>query len=217
LRSSNDKVRRFFDAYAEKFDALYGENVRRNFFNRILRSSVYERFRLAAADADGLDEGFSVLDVGTGPGRYLSLLAPRAGRLVGVDLSEGMLGPARGRAESEGYVGKLELRAGDFLGMDFNEEFDIVLAFGYFDYISDPPAHFRRMVELSRNLVLATFPKRWHVLTLQRKIRYLLGRCPVRFYSLKAIEELLEFREDAVSEIIDIGRDYYVRVKKRTT
>lgn len=216
MRSSDDKVKRFFDAYAEKFDALYGENVRHNFFNRILRSSFYERFRLAATDADGLGEGFSVLDVGTGPGRYLSLLAPRAGRLVGVDLSEGMLGPARARAESEGYAVKLELRAGDFLGMDFNEEFDLVLGFGYFDYISDPQTHFRRMVELSRNLMLATFPKRWHILTPQRKIRYLFGCCPVRFYSLREIEKLFKFREDAVFEIIDIGREYYVRVEKRT-
>jgi ubiquinone/menaquinone biosynthesis C-methylase UbiE len=216
LRSSNDKVKRFFDAYAEKFDALYGVNVRHNFFNRILRSSVYERFRLAAANADELDEGFSVLDVGTGPGRYLSLLAPRAGRLVGVDLSEGMLGPARARAESEGYAGELELRAGDFLGMDFNEEFDLVLAFGYFDYISDPSAHFRRMVELSRSLVLATFPKRWHVLTLQRKIRYLFGRCPVRFYSLREIGKILESLEGNGVEIMDLGREYYVRVKKST-
>lgn len=212
----SEKVKKFFDEYAEKFDALYGENVRNSFVNRILRASIYERFRLAAADAEGFDDGFSVLDVGTGPGRYLSLLVPRAGRLVGVDLSEGMLGPARARAEAEGYANELELRAGDFLDMDFNEEFDLVLALGYFDYIFDPPAHFRRMVELSRGLVLATFPKRWNVLTPQRKIRYLLKRCPVRFYSLKDVERLFKSRKETAAEIIDIGREYYVRVKRST-
>lgn len=209
----NEKVRKFFDEYAEKFDTLYGKDVRKKPLNRFLRASVYERFRLAAADAERLDEGFSALDIGTGPGRYLSLLAPRAGRLVGVDLSESMLGPARDRAEAEGYTGKLDLRTGDFLEMDFDEKFDIVLAFGYFDYIFDPAAHFRRILALSRELVLGTFPKRWNLLTPQRKIRYFLKRCPVRFYSLTEIKEYLgDYNEERV-DILDIGREYYVRVK----
>lgn len=209
----SEKVKKFFDGYAEKFDALYGEGVRSNPINRILRASVYERFRLAAFDAEQLGEGFSVLDVGTGPGRYLSLLAPKASRLVGVDLSEGMLGPARTRAETEGYAGKLELRAGDFLGMDFSEQFNLVLAFGYFDYVSEPAAHFRRMIELSRGLVLATFPKRWHLLTFQRKIRYFFRRCPVRFYSLHEVDKYLACKNANVTEVLNIGREYYVRVK----
>jgi SAM-dependent methyltransferase len=207
------KVKDFFDEYAEKFDALYGDGVRRRPVNNIFRASVYERFRLAAADAERFGVGFSVLDVGTGPGRYLSLLAPRAGRLVGVDLSEGMLGPARARAASEGYTDKLELLAGDFLGMDFDEEFDLVLAFGYFDYVFEPAAHFDRMVDLCRGLVLATFPKRWHPLTLQRKIRYAAKRCPVRFYSISNVKEYIAITSESETEVIDMGREYYVRLK----
>lgn len=209
----SEKVKDFFDEYAEKFDALYGEDVRRRPVNKVFRASVYERFRLAAADAERLGVGFSVLDVGTGPGRYLSLMAPKAGRLVGVDLSEGMLGPARTRAETEGYAGKLELRTGDFLGMDFDEEFDLVLAFGYFDYVFEPAAHLRRMADLCRGLVLATFPKRWHPLTLQRKIRYVMKRCPVRFYSISNVKEYLANTNESEAEIIDMGREYYVRLK----
>jgi SAM-dependent methyltransferase len=211
--SLNEKVKEFFDEYAEKFDALYGENVRRKPVNRIFRASVYERFRFAAADAERLGVGFSVLDVGTGPGRYLSLLAPKASRLVGVDLSEGMLGPARARAALEGYTDKLELLAGDFLTMDFDEEFDLVLAFGYFDYVFEPAAHFRRMTDLCRGLVLATFPKRWHLLTLQRKIRYGMKQCPVRFYSISNVKEYIASINETEAEVIDMGREYYVRVK----
>lgn len=214
MKKPNEKVRKFFDEYAAKFDALYGEDVRANLFNRIFRASVYERFRLAATDAERLCEGFSVLDVGTGPGRYLSLMAPKAGRLVGVDLSDGMLGPARARAELEGYTDKLELLAGDFLNVDFGEEFDLILAFGYFDYVFEPAAHFRRMNDLCRGILLATFPKRWHPLTLQRKIRYTLNRCPVRFYSLSNVNGYIATTDYAEADVIDIGREYYVRMNK---
>ena len=68
------------------------------------------------------------------------------------------------------------------------------------------------MIDLCRGLVLATFPKRWHPLTLQRKIRYVMKRCPVRFYSSKNVEKYVAGTNEA--DVLDIGREYYVRVNE---
>ena len=209
----NDKIKGFFDEYAEDFDTLYTDDKRKSFINRVLRASFYRRFELAFKDVRSLEGGFTVLDVGTGTGRYLSLFAPKAKRMVGIDLSGNMIEMAKVRAKGDGYLGRLELIVGDFRRERFETNFDIVSGFGYFDYITDPSPHFRKMIELSTGLVLASFPKRWHVLTLQRKIRYAISRCPIRHYTVREILEYSGVNDHAQVEIVDIGREYYVRIR----
>lgn len=51
------------------------------------------------------------IDVGCGNGRHAELLAERAGRVVGIDLSRGLLTEARERARDRGF--RLELLQGD--------------------------------------------------------------------------------------------------------
>jgi ubiquinone/menaquinone biosynthesis C-methylase UbiE len=210
---NEDKVRDFFENYARDFDTLYSDNKRKNFVNRILRASFYRRFDLAVEDVERLKEGFTVLDVGTGTGRYLSLFAPKARLIVGIDLSRNMIRMAKIRAEEEGYSDRLELKVGDFLSEDFGIGFDIVTGFGYFDYTLDPAPHLRKMIKVSKGLVLASFPKRWHLLTLQRKLRYVLSRCPIRHYTAREILEYSDVDDLDRIEIVDIGREYYVRVR----
>jgi len=53
-----------------------------------------------------------LVDLGTGSGRMLTLLAPKAGTAVGLDLSQRMLNIARVHVEAEGLKG-IELRHGD--------------------------------------------------------------------------------------------------------
>jgi len=208
----NGKVKGFFEQYAEEFDTLYTDNKRRSFVNRVLRASFYRRFELAFNDIKRIESGFSVLDVGTGTGRYLSLFAPKAKSMVGIDLSGNMIEIAKGRAKRDGYLDRLELIAGDFLTEHFDTDFDVVAGFGYFDYTPEPTPHLRKMIQLSKGLVLASFPKRWHVLTLQRKLRYTITRCPIRHYTVRGILEYSGINDRAKVEIIDIGREYYVRI-----
>jgi 2-polyprenyl-3-methyl-5-hydroxy-6-metoxy-1,4-benzoquinol methylase len=211
--SKKDKVKDFFENYARDFDTLYSDNKRDNFINRILRASFYRRFELAFRDVEKLKNGLTVLDVGTGTGRYLPLFAPKAQRIVGIDLSENMIKMAKARAEEEGYSGCLELKVGDFLRERFGNKFDLVTGFGYFDYTLDPSPHFRKMIKLSSGLVLASFPKRWHILTLQRKLRYMISRCPIRHYTVGEIMEYSNVDDRGCVEIVDIGREYYVRIR----
>ncbi len=76
-----------------------------------------------------------VLDVCCGTGAALRLLRPLARqRVVGVDLSQGMLEEARQRlADTSGPP--LELLRADALALPFHEEFDLVTSFGAFGHI----------------------------------------------------------------------------------
>jgi predicted TPR repeat methyltransferase len=87
-RASDDYVRRTFDHFADAFD----ENLRDLGYRAPqLVAEALERHRGAAGDVVKLD----VLDAGAGTGLCGPLLRDRAGTLVGVDLSSGMLEKAR--------------------------------------------------------------------------------------------------------------------------
>jgi ubiquinone/menaquinone biosynthesis C-methylase UbiE len=112
-----EKVCKFFDDYLDGFDALNNENKLARRIHRFLRASLFQRFELTGEEAKQFKPGFSAIDIGTGSGRYLALLAPYAGELTAIDLSEPMLSRARLRAEMEGCADKLTLLNGDFLDL----------------------------------------------------------------------------------------------------
>lgn len=65
-----------------------------------------------AVDALDVRPDSIVLDVPVGTGQALPHLAPRAGRVIGIDLSDGMLARARARVERAGWA-NVDLVAGD--------------------------------------------------------------------------------------------------------
>ena len=96
-RASDAYVEQVFDAFAESFD----EHLRR---------LAYQAPQLAidalAADTGAARQDMDVLDAGCGTGLCGPLLRPYARRLVGVDLSTGMLAQARGRGVYEDLVSR---------------------------------------------------------------------------------------------------------------
>ncbi len=86
----------------------------------------------------------SLLDVGTGTGRMLSLLAPRAQRVVGVDASHAMLQVARAnldraRERLPARAARIELRQGDIYALPVERgAFDLVLIHQVLHYLDDP-------------------------------------------------------------------------------
>jgi ubiquinone/menaquinone biosynthesis C-methylase UbiE/DNA-binding transcriptional ArsR family regulator len=84
----------------------------------------------------------TLLDIGTGTGRMLELLADRADRLVGLDASHSMLAVARAhleRAELHLASGRVELRQGDIYSMPFERSaFDLVVVHQVLHYLDDP-------------------------------------------------------------------------------
>lgn len=74
-----------------------------NFYDRSLEP-LYRDARRAAAEALRVGPDHAVLDLPCGTGQGFNDLAPRCRRLVGVDLSAGMLRRARQRAGQHGWT-----------------------------------------------------------------------------------------------------------------
>jgi ArsR family transcriptional regulator len=80
------------------------------------------------------------LDIGTGTGRILELIAPHADRAIGIDLSREMLAVARTRLERP-TVGHCRLRKGDMYRLPWPEDsFDLVTFHQVMHYADDPGA-----------------------------------------------------------------------------
>lgn len=76
-----------------------------------------------------IDEGKYVLDVGCGVGVTPCFIAKRYGcRVVGVDISEGMVERSKERAEREGVADRVEFRLADAQDLPFEDDlFDAVI------------------------------------------------------------------------------------------
>lgn len=91
----------------------------------------------------------NLLDLGTGTGRMLQLLAPRAERAVGLDASHAMLSVARANLERAGLT-RVELRQGDIYAPPFGRgSFDLVVVHQVLHYLDDPA---RALAEAARLL-----------------------------------------------------------------
>jgi ubiquinone/menaquinone biosynthesis C-methylase UbiE/DNA-binding transcriptional ArsR family regulator len=92
----------------------------------------------AVLDALGPSACRNLLDLGTGTGRMLQLLAPRAGRAMGLDASHAMLSVARANLEKAGQA-RVELRQGDIYAPPFpRNSFDLVIIHQVLHYLDDP-------------------------------------------------------------------------------
>ncbi len=80
----------------------------------------------------------SLLDLGTGTGRMLELLAPRAARAVGVDQSAAMLALARSRIDQAG-LRNVQLRQGDIYAPPVERDgYDLIVIHQVLHFLDDP-------------------------------------------------------------------------------
>jgi SAM-dependent methyltransferase/DNA-binding transcriptional ArsR family regulator len=117
-------------AYFRKNAARWGE----------LRSLYVEEKRVEAEllrrlPADGIAD---LLDIGTGTGRILELVAGRVGRGIGVDLSRDMLIVARANLQGAG-IANCQVRQADMYRLPWTEpSFDAVTVHRVLHYAEDP-------------------------------------------------------------------------------
>lgn len=91
----------------------------------------------------------SLLDVGTGTGRMLELMADRADRLLGIDASAAMLGVARANLAKAG-IRNARVAQDDVYALSLDpDSFDVVIIHQVLHYLDDPA---RAVVEAARTL-----------------------------------------------------------------
>lgn len=115
----------FFARLAPRWDGLRSLHV------------AEDAVEAAILEALGPTPIHALLDLGTGTGRILQLLAERAGRAVGLDANHAMLSVARANLERAGVTA--ELRQGDILTPPFPRgSFDLVIIHQVLHYLDDP-------------------------------------------------------------------------------
>ncbi len=118
-----------------------------------------------------------VVDLGSGTGRMLTLLAPRAQTAVGLDLSQQMLNIARANVAKAGLA-KCELRHGDIFATELPDaSADLVVVHQVLHYLGDPPAAVREAARLvgqgGRLLIIDFAPHKLEFLREQHQHRRL--------------------------------------------
>ncbi|KAB1075261.1 ArsR/SmtB family transcription factor [Methylobacterium planeticum] len=102
----------------------------------------------------------SLIDLGTGTGRMLGLLAPRAARATGLDSNHAMLSVARANLERVG-LSRVDLRQGDIHAPPFGRgSFDLVVVHQVLHYLDDPARALReasRLVAPGGRLLVVDF------------------------------------------------------------
>jgi ubiquinone/menaquinone biosynthesis C-methylase UbiE/DNA-binding transcriptional ArsR family regulator len=94
----------------------------------------------AIREAAGAEHRRRLVDLGTGTGRMLTLLAPRAERALGLDLSQQMLNIARSNVAEAGLA-NVELRHGDVFDTRLpSAEADLVVVHQVLHYLGEPGA-----------------------------------------------------------------------------
>jgi predicted TPR repeat methyltransferase len=150
LRASNAFVEKTFDAFAVSFEAK-------------LQSLAYRAPDIVAATlADsGLaaDGRLEILDIGCGTGLCGPLLRPYASRLIGVDLSAGMLAHAR---EKNVYTDLQQCEVTEFLRAR-HEAFDVMVS-------ADTLVYFGDLLEFCEAAASALRPSGLMVVTLEHAV-----------------------------------------------
>ena len=128
---------RYFETHAADWDRLRAMHVAEETVETAIRQALGDR------------PIGSLLDVGTGTGRMLELLAPHAGGALGIDQSPQMLRMARARLERAG-LRNAQLRQGDIFALPAERNsYDVVVLHQVLHYLDDPA---RALREVARTL-----------------------------------------------------------------
>ncbi len=132
-----DQAARYFASHAATWDRIRAMHIAEAHVEGAIR---------AAIGTGPLD---AVLDIGTGTGRMLELVAPQAIRALGIDQSPPMLSVARDRLDRAG-LRNVQLRQGDMFALPVERNaFDLVILHQVLHYLDDPS---RALREAARTL-----------------------------------------------------------------
>ncbi len=211
---SEYKVREFFERRVDKFDSIYAPEKKTlwKILDFLFRRSMQKRFELALKELKD-SAGKKILDIGCGSGRYSVALSEMGAMVVGIDFAGHMVNLAQAAAQEKQVDSLCSFIAGDFMDYQFIDTFDISLAIGFFDYIAQPLNYLQKIKSLTKEKAIISFPAKWRLRNLVRRLRLKALGCPVYFYSKSDIENILDKSGFKDFSIKDIGRDYFVVIE----
>ena len=153
--SKKEQVAGMFDDIACRYD----------FLNRFLSAGIDIKWRKKAIAYLKEEQPKKILDVATGTGDVAIMAAHllKPDKIIGIDISEGMLEIGRKKLEKLGLEGTVELVKGDSEAINFDENsFDAVtVAFGVrnFQHLEKGLSEIRRVLKPGGKLVVLEFSK----------------------------------------------------------
>ena len=137
-RARAEQAAQYFARHAEGWDEIRALHV------------PEAQVEAAIAEIVGSSPMQAVLDLGTGTGRMLELLAPFTQRVVGVDQSPAMLNLARARLEHAG-LRNVQLRQGDLYALPIERNtYDLVILHQVLHFLDDPARALREAAHALR-------------------------------------------------------------------
>lgn len=204
--------RNFWNSEADAFQRIYTHRKSKfsNVLDQVFRKDMYERFTFTIANCEPI-EGRSFLDVGCGNALYsLELARKGAARVLGIDISEVMIGLCRQASDDENLSDRCSFLQTDLLDYTPESKFDVSFGIGLFDYISNPLPVLKKMREVSSDKVIGSFPRLWTWRAPVRKARLAAKGCDCFFYSKPRLEKLLKDAGFSRWRIETVGKLYCV-------
>jgi SAM-dependent methyltransferase len=192
----------YFHQRARRFAGFYSSEP----VARVLgRGPLFDRLRLAVETTVGLSPT-RVLDVGCGSGPLFAPLASEGIHVTGIDPAEAMVALARQQAANFPTLIEVEQRGWETLSEV--DAYDVAIALGVFDYVSEPAELLARMGRAAGH-VIGSFPSPGLRLIL-RKVRYGARGVGVHGYTAKGFDRLATDAGLEVVELTPLGRAGYV-------
>ncbi|NQS98614.1 MAG: methyltransferase domain-containing protein [candidate division Zixibacteria bacterium] len=191
---TEDLVQKHFHKKADDFDSIYTgqKSGIARLLDKWFRWDMEKRFQRTIEECGDVS-GKTIIDVGCGSGRFMEVLQGKNPSLIlGLDFVPNMLIIARKILSEQMADNPCELATGDFNRMEFRKPFDITLAIGLFDYIAEPLQMLKKMRHVTREKLIATFPRAGTLRSAIRKVRLSLYKCPVYFFKPEQVRSMME-------------------------
>lgn len=167
MPGNRNKTQKYFEREHADFDATYSHNPGK--IKDFVRWAQYRygkkhiKGRLQAlVDLVGDNiQNSKILEVGFGPGYYSIELAKKGAKVTGIDYSKGMVEVAKHNARKDNL--DIDFKESDVFDLHSNAAYECVFATGVIEYVerSEHERFLKKLRDLSNNIVIVSFPKRY--------------------------------------------------------
>ncbi len=210
----SQQIAEYWNDIAHDFDAIYtgDKNPIARSLDRWLRRDIYQRFEWVMREAGPPDlRGMKICDIGCGSGRFVASLAKRGAEVTGVDFAPEMLKLGAQLCEKESVADRCKFVLSDVLDWKTDEQFDLVIAIGFWDYVADPLPRLQVIRKLTKTTFLSAWPRAATLRASIRKVRLKAEGCPVYFFTLPQVEDYLQRAGFSVERREILGQLHCVR------